>query len=142
VLLEELHTQLNHIPFEVLQQLVREGSLDSVPGTVSDLQMTDHFCKDCISRKLTHTPHTAWYGLNHVPKCLSFACTQMYMAHWLPRVDKGKSIGSCSSMISCVSWQVYFISKKSDVSVNLVGGMHHMHDALLLAADKFPCPHI
>ena len=58
VSLEELHTWFNHMPFEALQKLVKEGSLDGIPNCVVNSHTPESFCKDCISGKLTCAPHT------------------------------------------------------------------------------------
>ena len=58
VSLEELHTQFNHMPFEALRRLVKEGSLDGMPNRVSNSHTPKSFCKDCVSGKLTCAPHT------------------------------------------------------------------------------------
>ena len=58
VSLEELHTRFNHMPFEALWRLVKEGLLDGMLNRVSNSYTPESFCEDCISGKLTHAPHT------------------------------------------------------------------------------------
>ena len=58
VSLEELHMQSNHMPYEALQRLVKEGLLDSLLNCMSSSHMPESFCEDCISGKLTCAPHT------------------------------------------------------------------------------------
>ena len=57
VSMADLHARLNHLPFNLLQQLIRGKSVDGIPNHISAPD-SDAFCEDCINGKLTRAPHT------------------------------------------------------------------------------------
>jgi len=58
VSLEEMHARLNHMPYQALWQLVRNGSVGGIPDDITDMQQDDSFCEDCTNGKLTRAPHS------------------------------------------------------------------------------------
>ena len=112
VSLEELHTQFNHMPFEALQRLVKEGSLDGMPNCMSNLHTPESFCEDCISGKLTCAPHTKPVSRTDAP------LFRMYTDIHSPLPTRSRW-GSCYwvSFVDDFSWfpAVYFFSWKSEV---------------------------
>ena len=110
--LEELHAWLNHMPFKALQQLMKEGSLDGIPATMSNSRTTDCFCEDCVSRKLTRAPHTTPVACADVPLFRMY--TDVHSL--LPTKSRRGNIYWVSFVDDFLCFPVvYFVSKKSDV---------------------------
>ena len=112
VSLEELHTRFNHMPFEALQRLVKEGSLDSMPNRVSNSHTPESFCEDCISGKLTCAPHTKL--VSHADAPLFRVYTDV---HGLLPTRSRQGSYYWVSFVDDFSWfpAVYFFSWKSEV---------------------------
>src|SRR5258706_7094441 len=112
VSLEVLHAWFNHMPFDVLQCLVKGGSLDGVPGGISNALPGDRQCEDCIGGKLTRAPHTG--QVVHAGTPLFHVYTDVHSPiptrsrrgnmYWVSFIDDFSQLPA-----------VYFIGQKSDV---------------------------
>ena len=53
----DLHTQLNHMSFPSICQLIWAKSIDGIPDQVTASTFDDPW-EDCVNGKLTWAPHT------------------------------------------------------------------------------------
>ena len=112
VSLEELHARFNHMPFDALRRLVKGGSLDGLPGGVSNALPSDRLCEDCIGGKLTRAPHTGQVARAGTPLFRVYTDVHGPLptksrsgnTYWVSFVDDFSRFPT-----------VYFISWKSDV---------------------------
>jgi len=58
ITMEQLHARLNHTPYPVLRELVRNKSIEGLPAHVAGPHPGDDFCEDCVNGKLTRAPHS------------------------------------------------------------------------------------
>jgi len=57
ITMEQLHARLNHTPYPVLCELIRNKSIEGLPAHVAGPHPGNDFCEDCVNGKLTRAPH-------------------------------------------------------------------------------------
>src|SRR5258708_8147149 len=112
ILMEELHTRLNHLPFSAIRRLIRTQPVEGVPDRVTDNHSDHEFCEDCVNGKLTHAPHT--HPTSRADAPLQRVFTDVY---GLIPVQSRRGHSYSVLFIDDYSrfLAVYFIAKKSDV---------------------------
>ena len=110
--MEELHTQLNHLPFSAIRRLMHTQSVSGIPDRVTDACPSSEFCEDCINGKLTWVPHTRPAMCAEVPLQQVYSDvhgpvsgrSQQGNVYWVSFIDDYSHFPA-----------IYFIKNKSDV---------------------------